>query len=169
MPIFTTTISTHVIIDAPVEAVWARLIDLEDYGTWNPFITSAAGSLSLDQRLTLTVLPPGGRLMTFRPRVSTVKENTCVEWIGRLGLPGIFDGRHRFGLTSMPEGRTMLEQSETFSGLLIPFAGSMIARTGAGFAAMNSALAHHTELSGRPPVAPSRSLTEPPSAAVDLG
>ena len=169
MPLFITTISTDVLIDAPVEAVWARLIDLEHYATWNPFITSAAGSPSLGQRLTLTVLPPGGRPMTFRPRVATVEENQCVEWIGRLGLPGIFDGRHRFRLTSTPEGRTMLEQSETFSGVLIPFAGSMIARTGKGFAAMNSALAHHTELAGRATGPAERSLPEPPSAVVELG
>jgi hypothetical protein len=67
--------------------------------------------------------------------------------LGHLGLPGIFDGRHSFTLTPMATGRTLLQQSETFTGALIPFAGPVLARTQAGFEAMNAALAHHAAAS----------------------
>jgi hypothetical protein len=57
-------------------------------------------------------------------------------------MPGIFDGRHSFTLTALAGGRTFVQQSETFTGALVPFTGSMLDRTRDGFGAVNEALAH---------------------------
>ena len=135
------TIRTHATIDAPVEVVWQTLTDLAAYGEWNPFITAAAGNPAIGQRLDLTIEPPGGRPMTFLPQVTSVEEYRYLEWLGRLGVPGVFDGRHSFTLRPTTSGRTLLHQSETFTGVLVPFTGSMLTRTRAGFTAMNEALA----------------------------
>ena len=134
-------ITTHLTVNAPVDHLWEVLTDLADYRTWNPFITAAAGTFTLGERLELTIQPPGGRAMAFKPWVTAVEQHHYIEWLGHLGLPGIFDGRHSFTLTPMAGGRTLLQQSETFTGVLIPFAGSTLARTRAGFIAMNEALA----------------------------
>src|SRR6478735_5948716 len=72
----------------------------------------------------LTVVEPGRRL----------------EWLGTMGVPGLFDGRHSFTLTPFGEGGTRLVQAEDFSGALIPFTGKLLRRTEAGFEAMNTAL-----------------------------
>src|SRR5690242_10285282 len=122
-------ISTQLSIDAPVEVVWQTLADLAAYPQWNPFITSAKGQLAVGQTLNLTIAPPGGRSMSFRPRVTAVHEHRYLEWLGRLGMPGIFDGRHSFRLTATHSNHTLLEQSETFAGLMVPFTGSMLTRT----------------------------------------
>ena len=114
-------ITTHVTLHAPVEDVWKTLTTLPAYGEWNPFITSASGMLAPGERLDLTIHPPGGRPMRFKPWVTAVDEHRYVEWLGRVGMPGIFDGRHSFTLTPLAGGRTLLQQSETFSGALIPF------------------------------------------------
>ncbi len=106
-------ITTHVTVDSPVEDVWAALTTLPAYGEWNPFITSASGMLALGERLDLTIHPPGGRPMRFKPWVTAVDEHRYVEWLGRVGMPGIFDGRHSFTLTPLTGGRTLLQQSET--------------------------------------------------------
>jgi hypothetical protein len=82
--------------------------------------------------------------MTFKPWVTAVEEGRYLEWLGHLGMPGLFDGRHSFSLTPLPSGRTLLQQSETFTGVLVPFAGSMLTRIHAGFEAMNQALAQQT-------------------------
>jgi hypothetical protein len=134
-------ITTHVTIDAPVGAVWQTLTQLDEYRRWNPFITAAAGTFSVGQRLDLTIHPPGARPMNFRPWVTAVEEHRYIEWLGRLGMPGVFDGRHSFTLTPVATGRTLLQQSETFSGALIPFSGSILTRTRVGFDAMNEAIA----------------------------
>ena len=83
--------------------------------------------------------------MTVRPWVTAVEEHRYLEWLGRLGMPGLFDGRHSFSLTPLPGGRTLLQQSETFTGLLVPVAGSILTPTRAGFEAMNQALAQQTQ------------------------
>ena len=143
-------ITTHLTVRAPVGDLWETLTNLADYRTWNPFITAAAGTLRVGERLTLSIQPPGGRAMTFRPWVTAVEPHHYVEWLGRLALPGIFDGRHSFLLTPMPGGRTLIQQSETFTGVLAPFTGPLLARTRAGFVAMNEALAHQTRLDHGP-------------------
>jgi hypothetical protein len=74
-----------------------------------------------------------------------------VEWLGRAGMPGIFDGRHSFTLTPVTGGRTLVQQSETFSGALVPLAGPLFARTRLGFDQMNEALGYRLGLSGENP------------------
>ena len=140
-------------------AVWDTLSDLAGYCSWNPFIIGAAGTISDGQRLDLTIQPPGARAMRFNPWVTAVEQHRYIEWLGHLGLPGIFDGRHSLMLTPMTRGRTLLQQSETFTGVLTPFAGSMLARTRAGFDMMNDALARATSR------APTPRVDDPPGIA----
>ena len=131
---------TEIDIEASPEQVWRHLVDLPAYGAWNPFITSATGSPQPGQRLTLRMEPPGGRAMTFRPRVTEVISGEVFEWLGHLGVPGLFDGRHRFELTATPSG-THLVQREDFGGLLVrPLRRFLDGGTRAGFEAMNAAL-----------------------------
>ena len=143
-------ITTHLTVSAPVEDLWEALTDLASYRRWNPFITAAAGTIDVGERLNLTILPPGGRAMAFKPWVTAVEQHRYVEWLGHLALPGIFDGRHSFTLTPMAGGRTLVQQSETFTGFLLPFTGATLARTRAGFVAMNEALAQTTTRSSTP-------------------
>ena len=144
-------VTTHLAISAPAEAVWQTLTDLAAYAAWNPFVTDASGEVGVGQRLDLTVHPPGGRATRFRPWVTAVEPPRYLEWLGHLALPGVFDGRHSFTFTPMSRGRTLLQQSETFTGVLTPFTGSLLARTRAGFVAMNDALARRVSRPAAPP------------------
>jgi hypothetical protein len=109
-------------------------------GTWNPFITSLSGVFELGERLEVRIAPVGGRPMTFKPRVTVVERGRSLEWLGTMGISGLFDGRHSFTLTPIGEGSTRLVQAEEFSGALIPFTGKLLSKTKAGFEAMNAAL-----------------------------
>jgi hypothetical protein len=133
-------LSTSTTLGSPPDEVWRHLTDLPSYASWNPFITSASGTVAVGQRLDLRMEPPGGRAMTFRPTVTEVVPGRVFEWLGHLGVPGVFDGRHRFELH--PEGdSTRLVHSEAFRGLLVPLLRrSLDGPTLAGFRAMNEAL-----------------------------
>jgi hypothetical protein len=133
-------------IAAPVETVWAELSAVAEYAEWNPFITSFEGELVVGGRAEVRIAPPGGRPMTFRPTITEVEEGTRLEWLGRLLLPGVFDGRHSFRLEAVEPGRTRLTQAEEFSGLLVPLTGKLLERTRAGFEAMNEALRLRAEM-----------------------
>lgn len=96
------------------------------------------------ERLTLT-MKPGKRPTTFRSTVLEASENQTLEWMGRLGIPGIFDGQHRFELNPLPGGGTHLIQSEIFSGLLVPLVPKLLDNTQESFRRLNGALAHRAE------------------------
>jgi hypothetical protein len=136
-------ITTHSTVTATVEDTWMTLADLSGYARWNPFIIAAAGDVRACERLDLIILPPGGHATVSRPWVTAVEPPRCLEWLGRAALPGVLDGRHSFTLTAMPGGRTLLQQSATFTGVLAPFAEGVLNRTRAGFTAMNGALTRH--------------------------
>jgi len=134
------TIRVDTEIAAPVETVWAVLTSVHQYTDWNPFITQFDGELAVGNRVDIRIAPPGGRAMTFRPTITALDGCARLEWLGRMGPPGLFDGRHSFDLEAFGDGHTRLTQSEQFSGVLVPFTGLILERTRAGFEAMNEAL-----------------------------
>ena len=133
-------IETRVDLPAVPSVVWEQLVDTTEVGSWNPFILSLSGVFEVGERLEVRVAPVGGRPMTFKPLVTVVEPARRLEWLGTMGIPGLFDGRHSFTLTAVGEGCTRLVQAEEFSGALIPFTGKLLSRTKAGFEAMNAAL-----------------------------
>lgn len=140
------TISTAIEIEAASEEVWAVLTELARYPEWNPFIREAAGDLTVGATLTLRMFPvSGGRAVTFRPRVLAAQHGKVLRWIGKLILPGIFDGEHEFVLSSIEGGNTRVVQSEKFTGILIPFVGKSINGAEASFQALNEALKKRVE------------------------
>lgn len=137
---------TEIDIDAPCDVVWDILSDLDEYPAWNPFIVSAEGGVVVGERLTNRLQPPGGKAITFKPTVTEVEAGHTFEWLGRLGLPHVFDGRHRFELHDAPGGGTRLVHSEKLTGALVPFLRkSLDTQTHAGFVAMNEALKARAE------------------------
>ena len=130
-------IETEIFLPAPPDAVWSVLTDGARYKDWNPFIRAMSGKVEQGERLTNTMHPQGGKPMTFRPVVLVADPGRELRWLGRLGLPRIFDGEHYFLLT--PEGTgTCLVHGETFRGLLL-WALS-VTRFRDDFIAMNRAL-----------------------------
>ena len=149
MPEITTTID----IDAPIETVWRRLTDLESHQTWNPFITSAAGTVAEGETIEATMTPAGRKPQTFRPTVTVADEPTAFEWLGSVGPGGIFDGRHSFRLEPI-DGGTRFTQSEQFTGILArPLLMTMRSAVTEGFESMNRSLKDLCESETAPDVA----------------
>jgi hypothetical protein len=135
-------------IAAPPELVWQELVETDAYGEWNPFIPQLTGTFEVGSRLSVTIRP-GNREMTFRPIVVAAERNRTVQWLGRMGIPGIFDGRHEFHLEPLGAGGTLFTQRESFGGLLVGLLGGVLADTEAGFAGMNEALRVRAEFAAR--------------------
>lgn len=135
-------------IEATPAAVWDVLTDQQRLSEWNPFLRSRTGELAVGRRIDVRIQPPAAKAMSFRPVVLEVTPGRRLRWLGRLGLPGIFDGEHDFQLEELPDGRTRFVQTERFSGVLVPFVRKMLRRTEEGFAAMNLALKERVEQNG---------------------
>lgn len=147
-------ITTEIEIESSAEKVWSILTDFPSYPEWNAFVRSIAGVAKVGHRLAVFIQPEGGKGMTFRPTVLTVIPNQELRWLGRLLLPGIFDGEHYFQIIPLAPGsseirRVRFVHGESFSGLLVPFAKSSLdAGTKAGFIAANKAIKARAERAG---------------------
>ncbi len=84
--------------------------------------------------------------MSFRPTVLVAEPNRELRWLGRLWLPGLFDGEHSFVIEPLLERRVRFLQREQFNGLLVPFLSKMLdGGTRRGFEEMNRALKMRAE------------------------
>jgi hypothetical protein len=133
-------------IQATPDRVWAVLTDFAAYQDWNPFIVQATGRPVPGTRLELHMRLSGRRPTTIRPEVLEADPARRLRWLGRVLLPGLFDGEHTFDLRPTGPGRTSLTQHEEFRGLLAPLVLKMIAKpTLASFHQMNQALKTRVE------------------------
>lgn len=138
-------LTTEITIDAPPSVVWETLTDFAKFPEWNPFVVAIAGNVTVGSQLQTSIRPPDSKTTTFKPTVTAVVENEYLEWLGHLGIKGLFDGRHHYKLEAVAKG-TRFIQSEEFSGVLAPLLMGLIgAKTQAGFAAMNQALKDRAE------------------------
>ena len=132
---------TEIEIDAPPERVWAVLIDFEKFPDWNPFIRRIHGNALVGSRLDVLLGASGTRPMRFRPTVKVVVPHRELRWLGRLGLPWLFDGEHIFQIEPLGSTRVRFIQTERFRGLLVPLLARSLNRDARrGFEEMNRAL-----------------------------
>jgi len=132
---------TEIEIDAPAERVWAVLTDFDRFPDWNPFIRRIRGNVQVGSRLDVFIGASGTREMRFRPTVMKVVPNRELRWLGRLGLPRLFDGEHIFQIEPLGSMRARFIQREQFRGLLAPLLARSLNRDARrGFEEMNRAL-----------------------------
>ncbi len=139
-------IRSEIEIEASAEKVWQHLTDFESFPEWNPFMRKASGKVKAGERIEVFLQLPEGKGMTFRPKLLKVEPNRELRWLGRLGIPRLFDGEHIFTIEQVEEGRVRFFQREKFRGFLAPLFLAMIkSSTLQGFEEMNQALKERAE------------------------
>lgn len=143
-------IRTQITINATPDKVWAVLTDFENYYNWNPFIKSITGKPNVGSQIAVSIEPPQGKIMTFKPTVLVFERNKEFRWIGRLLFKGVFDGEHKFELIDNGNGTTIFNHSETFKGILVGiFKKQLESNTRKGFELMNESLKKYVESNDR--------------------
>ncbi len=138
---FRNEISAEATIEGTPEEVWTVLSDFAAYGDWNPGMEEVEGQAVVGSRLRIVFKLKGDRTMRMRPTVLAAEPGRELRWIGRLLMPGIFDGEHRFEIHPDGPDRVRFVQGERFRGLLVPFLRKMIeVDTLQTFEAVNAAL-----------------------------
>lgn len=134
------TIETQIDIHSDVETVWSILTDFASYAAWNPFIRSVEGQATQGAKLRVRIVPPNGKAMNFRPRIVHVQGGRELRWVGRVLVPGVFDGYHSFRLAETGSG-VRFYHCQRFTGLAAPFlSATEMDSIRQGFDAMNEAL-----------------------------
>jgi hypothetical protein len=144
-------LETKIEINTSAQLVWQILTDFDSYPEWNPFIRKINGEAKTGSRLQVAVQPPGSRAMTFKPLVIQAEPYRELRWLGRLLIPRLFDGEHRFVIESTGENKVLFTHAEIFKGLLVPMLWkSLDGNTRKGFQQMNQALKKRAENSALP-------------------
>ena len=122
-------------IDAPLDVVWAVMLDTDSYGEWNPFVFRAEcpSPPSVGDPIRLHVEFGNGKRAVSPERISVVDAPRDIDGVRRATLAYVYEGlpaklRLVRGtrlqcLTQEPGGPTRYETVEEFSGPLVPLAG----------------------------------------------
>lgn len=142
-------IATEIDINATADEVWSVLTDFGSYPQWNPFITRAQGEIANGASLRVRIEPPGGKGMTFSPKVIRAQPATELRWLGHLWIRGVFDGEHIFEIETREDEGVRFHHREQFSGILVPLLWrSLDTNARRGFELMNEALKRRVEQQG---------------------
>lgn len=137
---------TEIEIEASPARIWSILTDFEGYPDWNPFIRRVSGTPAAGARISVTVRPPGGRPISFRPVVLRCVDNRELSWRGRLPVPGLLAGERVFRIEPLAPGHSRFVHAEYFSGILaVALKWRFEGRVRAGFLEMNQALKSRAE------------------------
>lgn len=140
---FSVEITVTTDIDAGAQRTWEILTDTGAYPQWNPFLRRLDGRLEVGSRLLVEFQPDEHAApRTMKPRVTAVEPGRGFAWLGRIGIPGLLDGRHRFTVEPVGDGASRLVQHERLAGALVPVFRRLLAvDTPQAFVRMNDALA----------------------------
>ncbi|WP_224010993.1 SRPBCC domain-containing protein [Paraburkholderia tropica] len=138
------SVHADVLINRSPADVWKVVSNSVAYPDWNPFITRVDGDFKEGSTIRI-VLGTGSNSMVFRPTVLLVRPEQDLCWRGSVWIRGIFDGTHCIHLTAI-SGGTHLEQTESFTGLLVGrLTKDVIEETRRNFLAMNAAVKQRAE------------------------
>lgn len=135
-------------IEAPIEQVWAILMDVARYPEWNPFTVSVATTFRIGDPVDMQVaLRPGKKT---RHQVEYITgfwpDRYRFSWGVDVG-PGWFIKADRWQqLTDLGGGRTRYETSDEFTGIGVPMMLSLMeSKVSRGFTDVARALKARAE------------------------
>jgi phytanoyl-CoA hydroxylase len=140
-------IDTSVVIQAPVDVVWATLTDYASYADWNPYVVRADGAAEAGARVAVRTYPTVGDPaegvtgeLEYGIEVTVLEPLVRMGWVGADGDPALFHGDHLWEMVA-DGGATVVRHHERFSGSK---AETILAKHGAGirhdFGRFNAAL-----------------------------
>lgn len=144
-----------VTIDAPLDTVWAVMMDLDAYAEWNPFLyrVDCPTPPKAGDPITLHVRWPNGRTTRSPERIHLVeppvddhgtrRATLAYDYEGIAAKLRLVRGRRYQRLSQVPGGPTVYDTVEEFSGPLVALAGP--ARVADGFRRHAEALKHRAE------------------------
>lgn len=137
-------------IQAPPEAIWAVLADIEGWSVWNPIYPKAQGTLRIGSPLTLELALEGRKPEVIKPVILDWVPNEQIHW--RLTIMGGLVRTTRFfEIEKLSDNGCIFANGEVFDGLLGPTAvRALRGPIRRGFAAMGEAVKARVEATWRP-------------------
>ena len=123
-------IQESILIAAPINKVWAKLISVDSWSEWNSFVTSICihspnDCLIVGSKQTITITPDkASKPESYTNVVTVFKPDYEFWWKGTILNGVLFETDHwcRVQPVEQPDGRKWTEftQGEAFSGIMSP-------------------------------------------------
>jgi len=134
-------ISTSININSDIKTVWNTFTQFESYPEWDSFIKSVKGNVTVGEKINIEM-----EGMKFAPKVLSFEKEKELVWLGKLGISGIFDGKHSFRFEENPDGTTTFIHEEHFFGILVLFSKKNLrTKITGGFKRWNETLKEKSE------------------------
>lgn len=138
-------IESRIGVQAPAEAIWAVLGDVENWPDWNPIYPKAVGSLRIGARLELTLALPGEVQREIEPKVIDWVPNEQILW-SDITWGGWVKSLRFIEIDEIDRGSCIVANGELFSGFVARRYGRRHRHAmRIGYGAMNEALKIHAE------------------------
>ncbi len=138
-------------IQAPAEAIWAVIADIERWAEWNPLYPRAAGVIRIGSPLELELKLEGQPPRMIRPVVLDWVPNEQLLWRLRM-FGGLIRTTRYIEIERLADTGSIFSNGELFEG---PMGGAVPKATRrairAGFAAMGEAVKARVEATWRAP------------------
>jgi hypothetical protein len=147
------SISASATIRAPIERVWAILVDTTRYREWSPFVIDVEGRVAVGETVTLVVaMHPGRAPIRQREIIRRWDEGREIRWGVVMGHRWLLEAERHQRLTAISPSETLYETSDAFAGALVPIVFALYReKIQAGFDATARALQQRAESSGDAP------------------
>jgi len=136
-------------IQAPAEAIWEVIADIEGWRSWNPIYPKAEGTLRIGAPLTLELALEGRKPQTIKPVILDWIPNEQIHWRLTM-LGGLVKTTRYLEIEKLNETGCIFANGEVFAGPLGPTAlRSLRGPVRRGFAAMGDAVKARVEATWR--------------------
>ena len=138
--------SEKIRINAPIEKVWAILLDLPRYPEWNPFTYRVDSTLAIGAPVDLYVRMRKRGERVQREYVCTVQAPTTLSWGMTMGHAVVLTALREQKLERIDAQSCSYQTSDAFSGALTPLVTYLFGEDiEEGFNAVARALKAHAE------------------------
>jgi hypothetical protein len=132
-------------VQAPAEAIWSVISDIEGWSQWNPLYPRAVGALRIGGQLELDVAIPGQPMRTLKPVILDWVPNDQIHWRVTM-LGGLVKTIRYIEIEILTETGCIFSNGEVFGGYLGPsIAKRMQGGIRQGFRAMGEAVKARAE------------------------
>lgn len=138
--------SEKMVINAPIERVWAILLDLPRYSQWNPFTYRVDSTLVVGAPVDLYVRMRKRGERVQREYVRTVRAPTTLSWGMTMGHAVLLTALRKQTLERIDAKTCSYQTTDAFSGALTPLVTYLFGEDiEEGFNAVARALKAHAE------------------------
>lgn len=113
------SVRSEIVIDAPVEKVWAVIADTASYSEWNPTMQLQSGTVAEGNKVAYQFTDANGAQSKITATVKEKMPNQVLYQSG--GLPTIITYDNYWRLEPMGDGKTKVSITENYSGVYVWF------------------------------------------------